>query len=413
MSHLSAEPVNLITQVFTLISCSYLLYQLLKPLKLPTVMAELLTGILLDPSCFGLLFSSQQAWLFPSTPNSSLAGLAQIGSLLLLILAGLEIEREKIHGSRIFVISLGGIIIPFLLGFITAPYLMATNTNQEKLIFSLFMGVSMSISAVSVMAKMFLDMNIINSTIAQFSLLAAMSDDVMGWILLSLVTSMITLKNFDIYDFSYNCSVNLLFVALILYFGPRFTAYIFRFSSQKLVICMILCTMMSSFAIYLKIEPILGAFLTAIVLPVEVKSEIKIYLVKLLSAVFAPIFFAMAGLKVDLTYLSSWDSIKSTLVILAIACVGKIVGVYLGGRLVSLRHSESIAMAWAMNTRGSQEIIIATLGLKLNIISQSIYASIILMSIATNLIAAPMIQKYVVKELRLPIVEAEKLNISK
>ena len=389
---------NLITQVFALIAVSYILRRGLKPLHMPAVVAELLTGILLGPSCFGLLFSSQQQWLFPSTGNNGLSGLVQMGSLLLLIMTGLEIERDKIHGFKVIALSLGGIIIPFFLGVFTAPFLITTSAH-DTVLFNLFIGTAMSISAVSVMAKTFVDINMVQSRIAQIALPAAMVDDTIGWVIMSLITSMTVSKGLNLSDFFQTCGTILLFIALILYFGPKITAYIFRFFSPSLAILMILCTMMATVADLLKIEPILGAFLTAMVLPSEVKNTVKVTLNKIVSAIFAPIFFASAGLKVDLVgSLESLEALKLTVLVLLIACAGKISGVYFSSRIMNLPHSESLAMAWAMNARGSQEIILASIGFSLKIIPSSIYTSIIIMSVMTNLIAAPMLKQSLAKK---------------
>lgn len=384
--------VNLLYQVFILLAFSRLLGRGLKKWHLPTVVAEILTGILLGPSCFGLLFSSQQAWFFPSSADNSLSGLAQIGSILLLIIAGLEINLQSIQNYKVLIISISGIVIPFFLGLITAPFILP-NPPSGQLLFSLFIATAMSISAVSVMAKTFIDLGIIQSKIAQLALPAAMGDDIIGWIILSLITNLAINPKLNLFLFLQSGFTILIFVLAILYFGSWATNWIYRLSSQKFATCIIICFLASNLALLLNIEPILGAFLAALVQPVEIKKEVKTSLTKIVLAFFSPIFFGVAGLKVNLLSLASSELIKMTMIILAIACVGKIVGVYFGGIMINLKHLESLAIAGAMNARGSQEIIVATLGLRLNIIPQSIYASIIIMSILTSLVAGPILRK--------------------
>ncbi len=389
---MNSTHANLLYQVFALIACSRVLGKILKQRNIPAVVAELLTGILFGPSFLGLFFPDQQTWLFPSSADGGLSGLAQIGSLLLLMIAGLEINLKTIHSYKIIVISICGIILPFFLGFITSPFIVP-HPPHGQLLFSLFIATSMSISALSVMAKTFIDLGMIQSKIAQFALPAAMGDDVIGWILLSLITNLATNKTLNLFTLFKSLVTILIFIISILYFATKIKNFIYRLSSEKFATCIIICMMAANFALFLNIEPILGAFLAALVQPLEIKQEVKVTLNKMISSFFSPIFFGVAGLKVNFSSLASSNLIKMTVIIIVIACVGKVLGAYVGGRLLNLGHSESLAIGWAMNARGSQEIIIASLGIKLNIIPQSIYTSIIIMSVVTSLIAGPMLRK--------------------
>lgn len=381
--------------------------EVMRRINFPPVVGELLAGVLLGPSLFGLLLPDLHAQIFPTSQQQSdlLSVVSWLGVLCLLIVTGLETDLKLIirKGKTALLISLGGILIPFVTGFVLGWFLPETflTDPSKRLVFSLFIATAMSISAVPVIAKVLMDLNLIRRDIGQVTLAAGMTDDTIGWILLSVVSGLASSGKFDFSTVFHSVSGAILFLAIAFTIGRTIVDQIFRWVDDKvggitadLSALLILSFLAAAFTQFLGLEAALGAFVVGILAGQSRRfnSEAGHTLEIFTAGFLAPIFFASAGLKVNLLALLVPQTFIFGLLVLAVACVGKFTGAYLGSRIGGLSHWEGMAMGSGMNARGAMEIVVATIGLSLGVLNPEMYSIILMVAIVTSLMAPPLLR---------------------
>lgn len=379
----------------------------MRRVDLPPVVGELLAGVLLGPSLLGWLFPALETAVFPRSQAQAdlLAVVSWLGVLFLLVVTGLETDLNLIlrKGKTALLISLGGIVVPFTTGF-ALGWLLPDNflaNPAERMVFSLFIATAMSISAVPVIAKVLMDLKLIRRDIGQITLAAGMTDDTIGWILLSVVAGLASSGSFDLSTVFRAVLGAVLFLAIAFTIGRTVVDQILRWvddtiggATVALSVVIILAFAAASLTHVLGIEAALGAFVVGILVGQSRRFNRDAgHTLEVITAGFlAPIFFATAGLKVNLMQLLEPQMLLIGLVVLAVACVGKFAGAYAGSRLGGLSHWESLAMGAGMNARGAMEIIVATIGLSLGVLNQQMYSIIVMVAIVTSLMAPPLLR---------------------
>ncbi len=381
--------------------------EVMRRINFPPVVGELLAGVLLGPSLFGLLFPNLYAEVFPQSQQQSdlLSVVSWLGVLCLLVVTGLETDLKLIirKGKTALLISLGGIVIPFVTGFVLGWFLPESflADPNKRLVFSLFIATAMSISAVPVIAKVLMDLNLIRRDIGQVTLAAGMTDDTIGWILLSVVSGLASSGKFDFGTVFRSVSAAILFLAITFTIGRTIVDQILRWVDDKvggvtasLSVLLVLSFSAAAFTQYLGIEAALGAFVVGILAGQSRRfSREAGHILEVFTAGFlAPIFFASAGLKVNLIALLNPQTLVFGLLVLTVACVGKFTGAYIGSRAGGLSHWEGMAMGSGMNARGAMEIVVATIGLSLGVLNPQMYSIILMVAIITSLMAPPLLR---------------------
>ncbi len=403
----SHELLLVLLQLAVLLLVSRGLGELMRRIDLPPVVGELLAGVLLGPSLLGWVFPALQTAIFPKSQIQSdlLAVVSWLGVLFLLIVTGLETDLNLIlrKGKTALLVSIGGIVVPFITGFAMGellPERFLANPD-ERLIFSLFIATAMSISAVPVIAKVLMDMNLIRRDIGQITLAAGMTDDTIGWILLSVVAGLATSGTFDLVAVFKSVLGAVLFLAIAFTIGRTVVDQILRWvddhiggATASLSIVLVIALFASALTHALGIEAALGAFVFGILAGQSRRfSQEAGHTLEMITAGFlAPIFFAAAGLKVNLLQLLVPQTFVVGLLVLAVACIGKFTGAYAGARTSGLPHWESLALGAGMNARGAMEIIVGTIGLSLGVLNQEMYSIIVMVAIVTSLMAPPLLR---------------------
>ncbi|AFY30775.1 cation:proton antiporter [Calothrix sp. PCC 7507] len=398
--------------------------ELMRRINLPPVVGELLAGVLLGPSLFGLLLPDLQADIFPKSQEQSnlLSVISWLGVLFLLIVTGLETDLKLIlrKGKTALLISLGGIIVPFITGF-GLGWLLPDNflaEPEKRLVFSLFIATAMSISAVPVIAKVLMDLNLIRRDIGQVTLAAGMTDDTIGWILLSVVSGLASSGKFDFGTIFHSVSAAILFLAISFTIGRTIVDQIFRWVDDyiggvaaSISVVLILSLAAAALTHALGLEAALGAFVLGILAGQSRRfSNEAGHMLEVFTAGFlAPIFFASAGLKVNLLTLLVPQTFIFGLIVLTVACVGKFTGAYIGSRVGGLSHWEGLAMGSGMNARGAMEIVVATIGLSLGVLNPQMYSIIVMVAIVTSLMAPPFL-RYTLSKVVMSEEEAQRLE---
>ncbi|MBI4822490.1 MAG: cation:proton antiporter [Deltaproteobacteria bacterium] len=397
----------LLVQICVLLGVARVLGEVMRALRQPPVVGELLAGVLLGPTTFGLAFPELQAAIFPAVQSQAdlLAVVAWLGVLSLLVVTGLETDIRLIvqKGGTALLISAGGIIVPFATGLALGwmlPEGLLTSPERRS-VFALFMAVAMSISAVPVIAKVLFDLKLVRRDIGQLTLAAAMTDDTIGWILLSVVAGLASRGSVELSGVAVSVGAAVVFLALALTVGGPIVAGVLTIVDRlgtgvagQFSVVLVLAFGAAAFTQEMGIEAVLGAFVVGILVgqAKRFKAEVSHTLELVTAGFLAPIFFASAGLKVDLVRLLDPEIMVVGSIVLFIACLGKMVGCYLGAWAGGLSHWERLALGSGMNARGAMEIIVATVGLGLGVLTAEMYSVIVMVAIVTSLMAPPLLR---------------------
>jgi Kef-type K+ transport system membrane component KefB/nucleotide-binding universal stress UspA family protein len=395
---------GLIGQIVLLIVAGRLLGEGMLRVGQPAVMGQLLAGILLGPSVLGALWPDAQQFLFPKSPEQKamIDGLAQFGILMLLLLAGMETELALVRTVRRAAISasVAGITLPFICGFLLGQFLpeQLLPEPDRRLVTSLFLGTALSISSVKIVASVVRDMGFLRRNVGQIILAAAIVDDTIGWIIIAITLGLAGQDSFSWLAVGQSVFGTLLFLVFSFTFGRRLVFKLIQWSNDYFrgeapVIATIL-VVMGTFALIthlLGVHSVLGAFVAGILVgesPMLTK-EIDRQLRGLVAGLFMPVFFGLAGLNSDLSILKNAELAVLTVGLVAIASFGKATGAFIGGWFGGLTGKESMALAMGMNARGSTEVIVATIGLSMGVLSQNLFTMIVAMAFITTTAMPP------------------------
>ena len=417
----SEEILSFLIIVSIILIASRLLGELCRRFKQPAVVGEIMAGIIIGPSLLGSAFPELFKEIFTSHPRSFGAydGLANIGVIMLMFLAGAEVDLKQIRaqGKQAASISFMGIAFPFAFGFICIWFFhdyIFNVPSDDRLIPAMFFGTALSITALSVIVKILLDLDIIKTKVGGLVITAAMIDDFLGWILFSIIIQMMNAKGEQ--ASYYSIGMVLVFVGFMITIGKWMVHKILGFVDKELggpasiltaAIC--LCMLGAVCTEYLGIRGIFGAFMMGIACgdSKHFTHSIQNLFHHFIVSILAPLFFASVGLRVN--FVTNFD-LSVVLTILGIACIAKIVGAGIGSKMGGLSKNESLAIAFGMNARGSQEIVLGMAALQAGIIDERIFVGLVVMTMVTILVAGPLMKYYLEKEIKdkkIPVTDTE------
>src|SRR3954471_8072065 len=421
----SARPSEFIfiVQIVLLITVGRGLGEIMQRLGQPSVMGELLAGLLLGPSLFGWLWPAAQSAIFPPAPEQKalIEGLAQFGILLLLLLTGMETDLKLVRkvGKAAVAISVAGIVAPFCCGFALGQVLPESLLPhpEQRLVASLFLGTALSISSVKIVAVVVREMNFMRRDVGQIIVATAVIDDTIGWIIIAIIFSIASRGSLDLLSVAQAVLGTLAFLAVSFTIGRRLAFRLIRWANDHLVssaavitvILLLMCGMALTTRL-IGVHTVLGAFIAGVLVgesPILTR-QIDERLRGLITSLFMPVFFGLAGLSADLTLLKDPNLLLLTGALVLIASIGKFGGAFAGGAMGGLTGKESLALASGMNARGSTEVIIATIGLSMGVLSQNLFSMIVTMAILTTMAMPPMLRAALA---RLPLAEDEKARL--
>ncbi|GAA3567011.1 hypothetical protein GCM10022419_054640 [Nonomuraea rosea] len=401
-----AHPLMLfLLQVGVLLMLAVALGRLAARFGMPAVVGELCTGVILGPSLLSHAWPELQRGLFPPVAEQFhlLDGVGQIGVLLLVGITGVHLDSGLVRrmGAKPAWVSFFGMIIPFGLGIGTGLLLppALVGGQVDSTVFALFLGVAMCVSAIPVIAKVLFDMNFMHREIGQITLAAGMVDDAFGWFMLSVVSAMAT-SQLRAGSVVLSLATMGAVVAVAIALGRPLTRRVYEMADRSpdtwlpIPITVVLILLCAAGTHALGMEAIFGAFLCGILISGHGKGIVTKLapLRTIVLGVFAPIFFATAGLRMDLTALGRGDVLAMAVVVLAIAIAGKFAGAYIGARVARMGHWEGLALGAAMNARGVIEVIVAMAGLRLGVLTVETYTIIVLVAVITSLMAPPLLR---------------------
>jgi Kef-type K+ transport system membrane component KefB/nucleotide-binding universal stress UspA family protein len=412
-------------QVLLLIAVGRLLSELMQRIGQPAVIGQLLAGIILGPSVFGAIWPAAQQAIFPlnSSDRQMLNAVSELGVLLLLLLTGMETDLALVKRVRrsATITSAAGIVIPFACGYLLGemlPESVLPDPNR-RLLTSLFLATALSISSVKIVAAVLREVDYLRRNLGQVILAAAILDDTIGWTILAFIGGLAAQGRIVIGPLLFSVLGTAAFLVFCFTIGRRWVARIIRWTNDHLVIEMpvitVILVIMIALALltdFIGVHTVLGAFVAGIMIgqsPILTK-HIEEQLRGLIVALFMPIFFGVAGLAIDLKVLGDPHLLGLAVLLIVIASIGKLGGCYLGSRLARLNHPEALAVGFAMNARGSTEVILATIGLAMGVLNQQLFTIIVLMAVVTTLCMPPLLRWALA---RVPMRDEEKARLEK
>lgn len=400
------EVIKLLLQLSIILLAGRLMAELARKLNQPAVVGEIFAGILLGPTVFGMMAPETFNAFFPVQGPSFLIfeGVIQVSVILLLFIAGLEVELQLVwaQGRQALGTSIFGLLLPLGLGFVF-PYYLPVFFDQgaaaDRLTFALFVGTAMSISALPVIARILMDLNIFRSRVGMLVIAAAMINDLLGWLIFSVILSMMGGEAAHM-SLTATILLTLAFTVFMLTIGKGIINKVLPSINRKfawpggvLSLSLSACFLASAFTEFIGIHAIFGAFILGVALgdSAHMPERAKEIVHHFINNIFAPIFFVSIGLKVNfILNFNLW----LVLAVLLIAFAGKVIGSGLGTRLGGYNMRESMAVGFGMNARGAMEIILGLVALESRIIGEQFFVALVVMAIVTSIVSGPLMKIY-------------------
>jgi Kef-type K+ transport system membrane component KefB len=394
-------------QIMVMLASAVFFGQVMHRLKQPAILGEIIGGIILGPTIVGLVAPGLYAWLFQSSPNAAIMRDASIklGMLFFLFIAGLEtnISDLKTLGRKAALIGLVGTLIPIGAG-VALVYAVPRDfwgpTVQEYFFsFALFIGMNLANSANPVLARILMDLGLLNGGIGTMSMTATIVDDLINWTLFAIILSDIAPSSGQAAQTSLPVSIALVILVFILilgvgrWLGPRFLNWFkghVTWPSGFIAVTAVVVLLASSVTEGLGIHAFLGAFLVGAALSGQGDDHREAHdiITHFALGFFAPIYFISMGMTTN--YIANFDLLL-VIVILVVALGSKLFGVLLGAKLAGMPlDRDTWAIAFGLNARGATGIILAGVGRAAGVIDDRIFVAIVVMALVTSMIAGPM-----------------------
>lgn len=398
MSSIShSEMLTLLLALGVLIGVARMCGELFTRMRQPAVIGEFLAGILLGPTMLGAFAPDFYQALFPATGAFPIAldGLTGVAVVLFLLVAGIEVDLSTVwrQGKSAISVATFGMLIPFALGFLVAwyfPGITRAATPENRLIFALFFATAMSISALPVIAKILLDLGIFRSDIGMIVVAAAIINDLAGWIIFAFLLSMMGAGAGHM-SISATIVGVIVFTVFMLTLGrkllhsslPWVQAHT-TWPGGVLGFSLALTFFAAATTEWLGVHGIFGAFLFGVALgdSEHLRGRTRSTLEQFISFIFAPLFFASVGLRID--FVAHFD-LGLVLLVLILGTVGKVFGCWMGARLAGMAPREAWAIGCALNARGAMEIILGFIAMEAGLIGERMFVALVVMALVTSM----------------------------
>ncbi|PKH66535.1 cation/H(+) antiporter [Flavobacterium sp. ALD4] len=422
MKHNFDDPLAiLLAQIVMIILVARLFGWVFKKIGQPTVIGEIIAGIVLGPSLLGMYFPGFSAALFPVESLGNLKFLSQIGLILFMFVIGMELDIKvlKNKASEAVVISHASIVIPFALG-IGLSYFVFNRFAPEGvqfLSFSLFMGIAMSITAFPVLARIVQEREIHKTKLGAIVITCAAADDITAWCLLAVVIAIV--KAGDFISSLYVISLAAIYVLAMIFIVKPFLKRIGDLYGSKdsigkpVLAIFFLFLILSSYATeVIGIHALFGAFMMGSIMP-DVTKFRMIFIDKVEDVaviLLLPLFFVFTGLKTEIGLINDSYLWKVTGAIIMVAVVGKFLGSALAAKFVGQNWKDSLTIGALMNTRGLMELIVLNIGLELKVLTPEVFTMMVIMALVTTFMTGPALDliNYLFKDKSVP--DAEEIS---
>ncbi|HSL57471.1 MAG TPA: cation:proton antiporter [Acidimicrobiales bacterium] len=395
------------TQLLVLVATARLFGTILRRIGLPGVIGELAAGLVLGPSVFGRLWPDGFDWFLPDDPVQSgmLQSVAWLGVGLLLVLTGFETDLGLIgrQGRAAVLVSAGSLMVPFAGGLAVGFALPEAfvGDGAERTVFALFVATALAVSSLAVVAKILSELGFMRRDFGQLTVAVGMANDLVGWVLLGIITGLAVEGTVSLSGIATTIVGIAVIGVLAVTVGQRVVDWSLRRVRRQgenlegaLTITLIFALTIGVATQWLGVEALLGMFVAGVVLARSRfhQAGVVATLETVTLTFFAPLFFATAGLRVDLGLLADGEALMWAVVIIVVALTTKFAGAFIGARVARLTTRESVALGAGLNARGALEIIIATVGLGLGVLNDTAFTAIVLVPIVTSLAASGLLR---------------------
>jgi len=431
----TGELATFLISVAFLLGFAKVLGELARRWKQPAVLGEICAGIILGPTLLGRFFPDVHGLFFPAEGGAfiGLSMLITLAVILLLLVAGLEVDLSIVRTQRraTLLVSTLGLVLPFALGLslaILSPRFLGLEHESMLMPFAVFVGIALSITALPIIAKILLDLNIAKSALGMVVLASAMINDLLGWIGFALVLAFVhasaaatlsgetaefldeptlhlmeSLAGAEVGSGAPNLAativLTILFIIIMLTAGrwlvnrtlPFVQAHA-EWPGGVLVFVIVTALLCAAFTEWIGIHSIFGAFIAGVAIgnSRHLRERTRDTVQQFIMNIFAPLFFASIALRID--FARAFDPML-VLVILFVACAGKFGGCAAGARFAGLSPRESAAIGFAMMARGAMEIILGQRAYHAGLISEDLFVAFLIMAVVTTLMAGPLMRR--------------------
>ena len=368
----------------------------------PGVIGEIVAGIVLGPSVLGALFPDAFQFLFPPDSLTNLELLSQVGLILFMFVIGMELDfsvlKNKINET--LVISHAGILVPFLLGILSSYWIYEEYAASQTpfLPFALFIGISMSITAFPVLARIIQERNMTKTPLGTLAIASAANDDVTAWCLLAVVIAISKAGSFASALYSVGLAVVyivIMFLVVRPFLKKVGEVYANQEAINKTFVAFILLILIISSCIteVIGIHALFGAFMAGVVMPSNIGfRKVMMEKVEDISLVFfLPLFFAFTGLRTEIGLINSLELWFVCLLLVTVAVAGKLGGCAVAARLVGESWKDSLTVGTLMNTRGLMELVALNIGYEMGVLPPSIFVILVIMALVTTFMTTPLL----------------------
>ncbi len=387
-------------QIAVIIGFSHFVAWLFSRSGLPRVVGEMAAGIALGPTLFGLIAPSAFQSLFPPASLGYLNALSQAGLTIFIFLVGVRVDFADLKGqSRIALVTSNiSVILPLAMGMGVAWYLFPRYGNGSPLIFALFIGTSMSVTAFPVLARILMERNLMRTRLGSVAIACAAVDDITAWILLAAIVALTkhdpharSLGTMVLYIGIYLC------VAFIL--GRILDVWAKRFDEKNLplhsiLVFVVLALISGAVGEELGIHALVGAFIAGLVTPRKFRQQLIDKLEAVTLIILMPLFFALTGIRTKFLFDAGATMYFDFFLILLVAVASKWGGAMIGARSQGMGWREACQLGLMMNTRGLVGLVVLNVGLDLGLLSPLLFSMMVAMALLTTLMATPLMDLF-------------------
>ena len=392
----------LLIQIIAVLLMVRLFGFLFKHIGQPGVIGEIVAGIVLGPSVLGYFFPDVFQALFPPESLTNLELLSQVGLVLFMFVIGMELDfsvlKNKINET--LVISHAGILVPFFLGIVASYWIYEEYAAAQTafLPFALFIGISMSITAFPVLARIIQERNMTKTSLGTLAIASAANDDVTAWCLLAVVIAIAKAGTFA--SALYAIGLTVLYIIIMFMVVRPFLKKVGEvYANQEVInktfvaLILLILIISSTLTEIIGIHALFGAFMAGVVMPPSIGFR-KVMMEKvedIALVFFLPLFFAFTGLRTEIGLINSPALWGVCLLLITVAVAGKLGGCAVAARLVGESWKDSFTIGTLMNTRGLMELVALNIGYEMGVLPPSIFVILVIMALVTTFMTTPLL----------------------
>ena len=392
----------LLIQIIAVLLMVRLFGFLFKHIGQPGVIGEIVAGIVLGPSVLGYFFPGVFQALFPPESLTNLELLSQVGLVLFMFVIGMELDfsvlKNKINET--LVISHAGILVPFFLGIVASYWIYEEYAAAQTafLPFALFIGISMSITAFPVLARIIQERNMTKTSLGTLAIASAANDDVTAWCLLAVVIAIAKAGTFA--SALYAIGLTALYIIIMFMVVRPFLKKVGEvYANQEVInktfvaLILLILIISSTLTEIIGIHALFGAFMAGVVMPPSIGFR-KVMMEKvedIALVFFLPLFFAFTGLRTEIGLINSPALWGVCLLLITVAVAGKLGGCAVAARLVGESWKDSFTIGTLMNTRGLMELVALNIGYEMGVLPPSIFVILVIMALVTTFMTTPLL----------------------